>query len=401
VDEQTAAPGPIDDALATLLRQGAGACLATTVTVPRDWQPAADWVRLAPRYQVVHDDVGPALRVEVGPHRLNLEEPVRLEGVRIAKPWGQEIWFTGIEARGESQVVTATGRLPLSDYLALAPRRLCRGAPLVLLKILDPRPEPVLGDLYLEVHERKREVYVVTHVDPAAWPTGAGRIRFGINQALRSRHADDGAFRAAYLRAIRDYEQVRRAIDGGATVPAVREAALRADMESYTAVRELRVGDVVAVPPWLPHSLQHGVRVIEFQTPTYERYIISFAQRVLTQEHWDSEAAVTRMSLDPPTEPELAAVGPGVQCIVTFADFRVWRVTVRPGESFDLPSHPAYTLCMTAQGALTLADLHLTAEQAAFVPAAALENPNRRERNARLTNHGTEPAVLLIAAPDL
>ncbi len=26
---------------------------------------------------------------------------------------------------------------------------------------------------------------------------------------------------------------------------------------------------------------QHGVRVVEFQTPTYERFIISFAQRVL------------------------------------------------------------------------------------------------------------------------
>jgi hypothetical protein len=62
-----------------------------------------------------------------------LDEPVRLCPAYIAKPWGQEIWFTGIEARGESGIATNAGELPLSQYLALAPRRLTRRAPLVLL----------------------------------------------------------------------------------------------------------------------------------------------------------------------------------------------------------------------------------------------------------------------------
>jgi hypothetical protein len=393
VERTTDAPRSLDDALDYLLTQGDSRCLQPAIVVPRDWLPATEWPCLKPRYRVVEDDHGPGIRVELGDHRLDLAQPVRLAGVTIPKPWGQEIWLTGIEARGESCIVTPAGRLPLSHYLALAPRRLCNQAPLVLLKILDPRPEPVLGDLYFEVHERKQEVYVVTHLHPAAWPRGAGQIRFGMNQALRARYPHDDAFRAAYLQAIRAYEQVRRAIDRGEPVPPAQEATLREAMESYTAVRDLKVGDVVAVPAWQPHALQHGVRVIEFQTPTYERHIISFAQQVLTQDHWDSEAAVARMRLESPTEPEFANVGPGAQRIVAFDDFRVWRVTVDPGEHFDLPTHTDYLICITVQGVASLGDLHLAPEQAAFVPAA--------RRHGRLNNGGAEPAVLLIAAPGL
>jgi hypothetical protein len=401
VDGQTDASRSVDDDLDSLLTRGSGQCLEPTLTVPQDWLPPSSWPRLRPRYRVVEDDLGPRIRVESGAHSLHLEEPVRLEGVTIPKPWGREIWLSGMEARGESCVVTPAGRLPLSHYLALAPRRLTSQAPLVLLKILDPRPEPVSGDLYFEVHARKQEVYVVTHLDPVAWPKGAGQIRFGMNQALRGRYQDDAAFRSAYLAAIRAYEQVRRAIDRGEPLPPARETRLREAMESYTAVRELKVGDVVVVPAWLPHSLQHGVRVIEFQTPTYERHIISFAQRVLTQDHWDSEAAVARMSLDPPAEPAFTTVGPDAQRIVNFDDFGVWRVTVHPGGYFDLPAHAPYLLCMTVRGIAGLGNLRLAPEQAAFVPAAALADPARRSQHARVTNRGTEPAVLLIAAPDL
>ena len=75
-------------------------------------------------------------------------------------------------------------------------------------------------------------------------------------------------------------------------------------MESFTRLLDLRVGDVVRVEPYYPHSLQHGVRVVELQTPTYERFIISFAQQVVTQDHWDSEHAIAHMSLDPAPEPQ-------------------------------------------------------------------------------------------------
>src|SRR5690606_22232694 len=105
-----------------------------------------------------------------------LDSPVALEPVVIPKPWGREVWYTGYEARGESRVVGAGGTMGLAGYLALAPEMLTGNRPVVLLKVLDPSPVPVLGELYLEVHEHKREVYVVTHVDAGAWPDGTGYI---------------------------------------------------------------------------------------------------------------------------------------------------------------------------------------------------------------------------------
>jgi hypothetical protein len=357
-------------------------------------------VTLQVRYRITADGSAQRLLAQVGPYEIYLDEPVRLAPVHVPKPWGQEIWLTGIDARGESGVHTGAGVLPLSHYLALAPRRLARGAALVLLKVLDPRPEPVLGDLYFEAHDSKQEVYVVSRVDPGAWPTGRGAIRFGMNQALRRRYADDEAFRRDYLAAVQRYRAVRQAIDAGTAVAAGEEIERRVAMEAFTQLRKLAVGDVVVVPTWLPHALQHGVRVIEFQTPSYERYIISFAQKVLTQDHWDTEAAVARMRLDAPEAPSFHSIGDGVERIVAFDDFEVWRIHLSPGCSFILPDHASYGLCMVVQGQVSLDALQLGAEEAAFVPAAALA-PASRDRRARLVNRGGEGAIVLLAGPDL
>ncbi len=127
--------------------------------------------------------------------QIDLNAPARLLPVRIPKPWGQEIWYTGMEARGESQIETAAGPINLSQYLSADPTRTCASSPVLLLKILDPKPEPVYGDLYFEVHKEKREVYIVTHVDAQVWPDGRGAIRFGMNQTKRHTFADHFAFR--------------------------------------------------------------------------------------------------------------------------------------------------------------------------------------------------------------
>jgi hypothetical protein len=222
-----------------------------------------------------------------------------------------------------------------------------------------------------------------------------------MNQELRARYADDTAFRVDYLRAVEHYETLRRRIDGGESVEPSSERAAREAMERFTALRELASGDVVAVPSWLPHSLQHGVRVVEFQTPTYERYVISFAQKVLTQERWDSAVAVPRMTLDAPPAPRFERIAEGVEGIVRFDDFRVWRVTLGVGDSFELPGHPAYALCLAVQGHIELGQLALGPEQAALVPGATLADPARRRALAPIRNTGTTPAVFLIAAPDL
>ena len=320
--------------------------------------------------------------------KIDPSAPVKLEPVAIAKPWGREIWHSAIEARGESTVRTAAGSVPLSQYLEAAGIE----APVVLLKVLDPDPTPVLGDLYFEVHERKRELYVVTAIDPTAWPDGCGRIRLGMNQARRRTYGNDAAFRAAYLEAVRAYERERRAIDRGERPSGDAEREKRALMEAFTAWSPLRIGDVVTLPPWMPHALQHGVRVVEFQTPTYERRIISFAQRVVTQGHWDSEEAIARMSLDPPPSSSFEEVAPGVERVAAFDDFGVWRAALLPHRPVALPPDAPYALCMAIGGAVQVGDLRLAAEQACLVPRASLQRHDLR---------GEEGAICLLAAPGL
>jgi hypothetical protein len=393
---------PLAHAIARWSRSGARAGEASaSIALERSWLPEADRLRLSVHYRFRREAWGTALAAEVDGVCVDLDAPVELATVVIPKPWGREIWYTGIEARGECAVRTPDATLPLSHYLALAPGHLVHGRALLLLKILDPRPEPVLGDLYFEVHREKQEVYVVTHVDRSAWPDGVGRMRFGMDPTLRARYADDDAFRRDYLQAVASYERLRCRIDAGEVVPDPEEQAARAAMECFTALRALVVGDVVAVPTWLPHSLQHGVRVVEFQTPTYERYIISFAQKVQTQDHWDSAFAVPRMTLDAPPAPDFETLDSGVERIVGFDDVRVWRVSLAPGQRFDLPAHPAYALCMTVAGVVTIGGLTLEAERAALVPGATLADAARRRALAPVHNPGPEPAVFLIAAPDL
>jgi hypothetical protein len=351
--------------------------------------------------------------------------PLPLAPVAIPKPWGQELWFSGIERRGQSRVVGTTGSTALPLALALGPRHLGTGPQPVLLKILDPWPDPVYGDLYLELHDVKQEVYLVTHVAPDAWPRGVGAVRYGIEPVLRARYADDDRLRTDFLFAVRRYEQIRRRIDAlfearrsraGVAPDAVVEPAelrrwhaelpaeLQADeaecrqaMARFTALVPLRVGDVLTVPAGVPHSLQHGVRVVEFQTPVYERRIIAFAQKVLTQPHWDSAAAIARMSLETPPAPERVRLRDDADCtaerVAAFEDFGVWRVALAPGASFSLPVTVPYVLCMAVDGGVTIGSLHRREGEACIVPAAALREPVRNRGNGR--------ALCLLAAPGL
>ncbi|MEM7077267.1 MAG: hypothetical protein AAF513_01450 [Pseudomonadota bacterium] len=317
---------------------------------------------------------------------------VSLAPVHIPKPWGQEIWYTGMEARGESQVVIDEVSWPLSAYLAQHPDPTA-GAALLLLKILDPSPDADRGSLYFEVHEEKQEVYVVTHIDPTAWPDGCGAIRFGMSQTRRAASADDTTFRAEYRAAVGAYEQIRRAIDDRAVdaeTARPEESRARQHMESFTELRPLRVGDVVSVPTWTPHALQHGVRVVEFQTQTYERYIISFNQKVLTQDHWDTAHAVERMQLEAPADPVFEAVAPGVERIASFDDFNVWRVSFDVIQTLPMPPQIPYAVAMGISGEFACGDLTLQPGHACLIPHTAI---------AGQSIHGS--GVLLLAAPDL
>lgn len=347
---------------------------------------------------------------QLGTVVIDLSQPLSLLPVHIPKPWGQEIWFTGVEARGVCSFGQHGGSVPMPWLLQTCGSLLFGNADstLVLLKILDPLPEAVFGDLYVELHEKKQEVYVVTHIDEMAWPDGIGGIRFGFNQQKRQQFADDATFRKAYLQAVRQYRAVRVEIDtlldamrvkagialdaalsaaqqklwlaGIAPELQAREQALRDAMDSFYGHLPLRLGDVIKVPCFVPHSLQHGVRTIEFQTPVYERKILSFAQKVLTQAHWDTEQAMSLCEVAPVRAGELESLpapdGVAVERIVDFDSFEVFRLTMPAGQRFALDTLAglrAYAEVMAVTGSARLGGQELRPSEALFVPNACAD----------------------------
>lgn len=320
------------------------------------------------------------------------DAPVLLEPCVVPKPWGREVWFSGIEKRGVSRVRSATGttELPYALHMFPVPMVGEQELPPILLKALEPLPDPVYGDLYLEVHREKWEVYVVLDVDRTAWPDGRGSVRAGVDpdvvEAFRTRHGEhwEQALAEELRGRIEAYQQVRQTIDSRIdevlreagedpeqpvaperhrrlfeTLPEelrAEEARLREAVEGMLGSQPLEPGDVVSFAPGTLHSLQHGVRVIEFQTPSYERLIAMFAQKVLTQAGWDTAEAVRLMSKHPYTpaapEPVLAEGGITVDRVVNFPQFVVHRVSVELNRRFESHTHggAAYQLIFTMAG---------------------------------------------------
>jgi hypothetical protein len=348
-----------------------------------------------------------------------------LQPVAIAKPWGQEIWYTGIEQRGQSAVTDGRYSVPLPWLMALgADRLLCSGAMTPnLLKVLDPCHEEVFGDLYFELHQQKQEVYVITAISPQAWPGGEGAILYGFSPSKRQIYGDDTRFRNAYLAVVKKYESIRRRIDAvfdecrtssglGLNDPVAaeqlqrwllkvpkslvaEEVAARQAMNDFAHVVPLKVGDVVKVDCLIPHGLQHGVRAVEFQTPVYEGKILSFAQKVLTQNHWDTDEAVQLMRLDHGAVENLAVVEKTpafcLEQVVAFDDFFVYRLTLKPKGKYRFPCRGSYFLLMIIAGQICVDSDVLRPENAFLFPATS--SP------VECINSGTFDAVLLISAP--
>lgn len=360
---------------------------------------------------------------------LVMSAPWLLAPIHIPKPWGQEIWYTGIEARGQAEVAGHEGNIPLPWLLELMSGQI--GLPdrvqPILLKVLDPLPDEVYGDLYFELHQEKQEVYVVTHVDQKAWSTGVGAIQLGFAPRARQRYETDKEFKQAYLDSVKAYEHVRRLVDAqlddkkaaagiGAAQPAAnsqlinwiselsqnienkelisKETQLRQAMNSFIAEYPLAVGDVVTIPKLVPHALQHGVRVVEFQTPVYERKILSFGQKVLTQTHWDTEEALALVDMDfshlQPPEPLSIAPDYQVERIVNFDDFEVQRIQL---DGHYLFHGGVYSILMALQGGLTLETAGRISElgsgQALLLPKA--------EKGWLMTS--SVPCTFLLALP--
>lgn len=333
---------------------------------------------------------------------INLNRPLLLNTVRIEKPWGEEIWYTGVEQRGVCRV----GRTPLPWLVGLAAEH-CRGAAsdeLILLKILAPLAAPVYGDLYFEMHEQKVEVYVVTHVDESAWPGGAGAIRFGFDRHRLSEFESVDAFKQAWLDSVNAYREIRVEIDrlfdefraaqgighNDVIPPALgkqwnsrldsalraREEECRSAMNAFSQLHPIKPGDVVRVPPFTPHSLQHGVRVVEFQTPHYERYILSFAQKVLTQPHWDTVQAADKIHWHANFDTSLETIESGdshrVDQVADFTAFEVRRLHLDAGTRYKM-TLPTYAIVMAIEAPIDVCGIELAPEQACLVPAMMME----------------------------
>ena len=362
--------------------------------------------------------------------------PLRLEELQIPKPWGYEGWYTGVEQRGVASVVDEQGRTELPYALQLFPESLLgsQRPPLILLKTLNPVAQEVLGDLYLELHAEKWEVYIVTSLDEEAWPDGVGQVRAGLApdlvESYRQQHGEDWwpAYRQDFAAAIAPYEQLRRQLDTKLdeerqrrgyglrealspeqmqellqTIPAdqaQQEVRLRQAAEAFVGSCPVRVGDVVSFPTWQMHSLQHGVRVIEFQTPHYERLIVLFGQKVLTQDHWDTDAALAGMKPEvyQPPQPELIWEENGARCerVVDFPDFEARRWTVPSGQRVPLNSEGEYQLLMGVQGYGQISvqgEISGTVrqEEGWMIPA--------RAKDCWLESRGNEELVCLQALP--
>ena len=235
--------------------------------------------------------------------------PALLEPVTVRKPWGREVWYSGIEARGESRVHHGGERIRLSQFLAT----LRRDRPVTLLKTLHPDA----GNLYVEVHERKYEVYIVDEVDAERWPE-AGQMLLGAS--VERGGLGEAEFRERMLAAARAAEASCR-VDG--------VAALMRPVP-------LAVGDAVAIAPRVPHSLLRGVSVVEFQTPVFERKILAASQRVATQAGWDSAEAVDLIDLEaePCVTPRTSEPR---QTLGASDTFTVTRHRLGPGDTLAVP----------------------------------------------------------------
>jgi len=333
----------------------------------------------------------------------------RLETVIIPKPWGAEVWYTGMEDRGICRVEGT----PLPWLLSLLDFGLdeCNESNLkngpILLKILDPHPDPNTGDLYFELHEKKTEVYIVTSIDYNVWPNGIGQIRYGFNQEKINEYNTLEEFKSDYLASVKAYKETRDKIDSildGSSDHilfsddlTLNEQSLKKKMYSFTNLKPLQLGDVIHVQPYFPHSLQHGVRVIEFQTAHYERYILSFTQKVLTQGHWDTSQALALAETKLPSDQPLTIIenseGMRLERIADFEQFSAYRLSLESEGRYEM-KFDTYMLAIGIKGSSLISNswdelVTLAPEESVFIQASKIS-----------ISTDSNKSVLLIAIPN-
>ena len=290
-------------------------------------------------------------------YALGLKTPLQLLPLQIPKPWGHEVWYSGVEKRGVCKAHCLDGLELEIPFVELAlgradPEEQCS---FILLKELVPFALPFYGELYTELHEKKSEVYVVSGVDLDLCKDGQGSVKLGMLPNTQPSQLQE--FKEALL----NYESVRKQVDGKLATTGHRfptsqsesEVRLLAETKQKIAPKlcqeeneayrkassflqkfSISLGDIVRVPTHTPHALQPGVRVIEFQTPVYERKVLSSNQKLLTQDHCDIESGVPLIKTDLAQNAILRArtdrkpaFGFEEQEVVQFEEFRVYKLS--------------------------------------------------------------------------
>jgi len=327
-------------------------------------------------------------------------QALRLLPVSIAKPWGRELWYTAVEERGISRADCAGVPVDLPRLFSRQGQwGIGDARQLLLLKALVANAGAERGQLYLELHQHKWEAYLVTHLDPRAWPEGVATMRLGTNSQLLTAYGCERRFRRDLAAALHDCESLRaKAHSGEGTAAAVsdEEQAARAHLAQFWGYRQIRVGDSVLIPPRIPHGLPHGVRVLEVQTPHYERLVLCFNQRMQTQTAWDIEEGLALMDLaDPPppgATPLPSPSGCRIEELLETPFFVLRRLTLEPGRRLELPLTRLYGLLCVVAGQGSAGSAQLRCGENWLLPAYRGE--------LLLENQGWEPWVLLLTEPN-
>lgn len=342
--------------------------------------------------------------------------PIELSPIEIPKPWGKEVWYTGIEERGVSLAKVGSSLVRISSILSTFGSLVMdeKSPQPILLKVLAPNSHPERGNLYYELHVEKQEVYIVSGINNPDGKT-QGRMKYGINAKKLKEYESEESFKTAFKSSIKSYEKIRTEVESTfdkfrendcinltdslttkkldeyySKLPGeLRQAELNAKkkVEEFVGWKTLKIGDVVAVETHVPHSLQHGVEVIEFQTPVYERRIISFDQKVLTQKNWDVDAAFEVMKLSAPLDAPLKVLDENksykVEEVVKFSGFAVNKIHFE--SSYKLESSNSHSLIFVLENDVLLASgskkMELFQGKAYFVPSCSAEliiSPNNK-----------------------
>ena len=295
------------------------------------------------------------------PTHLDLTRPLSLPPLEIVKPWGREVWFSAIETRGVNVARQGRESVPLPWLLAAAPGEFGNVTAPVLAKRLEPQADRTLGELYFEVHSEKDELYLVTAIDAGLWPDGIGQVRLGLRSEAHEAQAADPWHRTR--RALLDYRAACAALHGAPTVPDNADdntgwfrqhRSAREAVDALTVSHPVQVGSIIRVPAGIPHALQAGVTVLEFQTPSYQRHILYSTQAVITEPDWSPADALPWCRPPEPTD-HLITKFPefGSSLLAEFDGFRVFAVHLGPNETTRLPAG-AHGIIAVTRGTVSL-----------------------------------------------